>query len=256
MKWTAFPAVLGFVLLLSAPANADSVNIFAASSTSDALEAVIEAYRSPNGDVIVPVFASTSTLARQIDQGAPADIFFAANEAWMDHLAARDQLAPGTRGDLLTNQLVLVTPRLAAIEYNFARAQGLSAALGSGRLAIADPEGVPAGIYARQALVERGEWDSVEGQLVFGDSVRTVLNWVASAEVSAAIVYRSDALSTMSIVTLGTYTDANHDPIRYPVAIIAGRDTRPAVLAFFAYLQGPEARAIFEDYGFGMAGGN
>lgn len=251
--WRACVAASFCVLFLSSPANADSVNIYAAASTSDAIEAVIEAYGSPNGGQIVPVFAGTSTLARQIQQGAPADIFLAANEAWVDELEAENNLAVGTRVDLLTNRLVLVTPRLAAIQYDFGSATGLSASLGSGRLALADPGGVPAGIYAEQALTARGEWDSVQDQLVYGDSVRTVLRWVASSEVSAAVVYESDALSTMSVAVLGTYPATAHDPIRYPLAIVAGSETRPAVLAFHAYLQTPTARHIFEDYGFGLA---
>ncbi len=252
MKLFAYSFVVVLVLGLSGTANADSVNIYAAASTSDAVEALIIAYGANDDDQVVPIFAGTSILARQIDQGAPADIFLSANEAWMDHLEARGQTAPGTRANLLTNRLVLVTPRLAAMDYDFASAAGLSAALGEQRLALADPGGVPAGIYAQQALSARGEWDSIEDQLVFGDSVRVALTWVARAEVRAAVVYRSDALTTMSVAVLGTYPEDSHPPIRYPVAIISGSERRPEVLAFYAFLRGPQARLIFEDYGFGV----
>lgn len=253
MSFRVFAGVLVSFLLAAQSAHADSVTIYAAASTTDAIEAVIDSYQG--GDDITPVFAGSSTLARQIQQGAPADIYLSANEAWMNELDNRGMIEPASRVDLLTNRLVLVTPRLASLEVEFNQPGSLASALGEGRLALADPDGVPAGIYARQALTARGEWRALEDRMVFGDNIRTVLTWVAQAEVDAAIVYRSDALTTMSVEMLGTYPQDTHAPIRYPAGIISGHD-RPAVRAFFDYMRGPHGRAIFEDFGFGIADGD
>lgn len=244
-----------FVLFLGAWQNAlaDSVNIYAAASTSEALDDILAAYDPAPGDEIAAIYASSSTLARQIEAGAPADIFLSANEAWMDELETNQRIAAGTRVDLLTNNLVLVAPRMLPFEYAIDGGTSLAGALGDGRLAIGDPNGVPAGIYAREALTSLREWSALQDNLVYGDSVRAALTWAARAEVSAAIVYESDAFSTLSVSSVATFPASSHTPIRYPLAIIEGSEERAAVLAFHSYLHGPRARAIFEAYGFGIA---
>lgn len=247
--------VLSVLLLLgSGIARADTVNIYAAASTADALNDILEVYEETARDNVVATFAASSTLARQIEAGAPADIFLSANVAWMDDLASRQRLAAASRVDLLSNRLVLVTPRMLPISYDGSSGASLSEALGNRHLALGDPDGVPAGLYAREALTALGEWDANQDNMVFGDSVRAALTWAARAEVGAAVVYASDTFATQSVRRLMTFDEATHTPIRYPLAIIDGSEGRPEVLALYEFLQGPEAAAVFEDYGFGLAG--
>ncbi len=241
-----------FILFLTTPgiAIADSVNIYAAASTSEALDEVIANYRPNPGDEVVVIYGGSSTLARQIQSGAPADIFLSANELWMDHLQSEDLIDAASRQNRLSNTLVLIAPRMTPMEYSLQSGEPLAEALGEGRLAMGDVGGVPAGIYGQQGLEHFGQWEGVQDKLVFGDSVRAALTWAARAEVSAAIVYETDALSTFSVVIVDHFPANSHDPIHYPSAIMADRD-RPAVQAFYAYLVGPEAAEIFRAYGFG-----
>lgn len=252
MRLSFVLSVLIAVLGSAGTALADTVNIYAAASTSEALNDILAAYDPDPGSEVIAIYAASSMLARQIEAGAPADIFLSANQAWMDELEARGRVGVGTRVDLLTNRLVLVAPRLLPFEYAFADGASLADALGDGRLAMADPGGVPAGIYGREALNHFEQWDGLEGKLVFGDSVRAALSWVARAEVNAAIVYSSDAYSTFSVAVVDTFPEESHAPIRYPLAIIEGRQMRPEVMAFYAYLRGPRAAAIFSAYGFDL----
>jgi len=139
------------------------------------------------------------------------------------------------------------------LAYTVGGEQTLSDVFGDGRLAMGDPDGVPAGMYARETLTHLGEWEALEDRLVYGDSVRAALTWAAQAEVRAAIVYLSDTYSTQSVVRVATFPAESHSPIVYPIAIVAGSEERPSVLAFYEYLRGPEARDIFAAYGFGRA---
>jgi len=252
MRLSVVLSVVVLFLGLVQIARADTVNIYAAASTSDAIDDILAAYRAPSGSQVIATYAASSTLARQIDAGAPADIYLSANELWMDDLETRERIAAGSRISLLTNELVLVAPRMLPLAYEIEGEVSLSEMLGDRRLAMGDPEAVPAGIYGREALTNLGEWDALEGKLVFGESVRTALNWAARAEVGAAIVYRSDTYSTQSISRVLTFPSSSHAPIRYPLAMVEGRDENPEVLAFYAFLQGPQAREIFAAYGFGL----
>ncbi len=244
-----------FILFFAGAGNAlaDTVNIYAAASTSEALDDILAAYDPGPGGQVAAAYAASSILARQIQAGAPADIFLSANEAWMDDLETRQRLAAGTRVDLLTNQLVLVAPRLLSFAFSFDSGASLADALGEGRLAMADPSGVPAGIYGREGLISLGQWERLEGKTVYGDSVRMALTWAARAEVAAAIVYSSDAYSTSSVTEVASFPADSHTPIRYPLAMIEGQQERPEVMAFYAYLRGARAAAIFATYGFEMA---
>lgn len=250
MRFSFFFGVFTLFLGLAGNALADNVNIYAAASTSEALDEIIATYQPNPGDQVVAIYGGSSTLARQIQSGAPADIFLSANRAWMDHLVATDLIDVASRFDGLSNELVLVAPRMVPFEYSFQSGASLGEALGDGRLAMGDVGGVPAGIYGRQGLEHFGQWDDVEDRLVFGDSVRAALTWAARAEVAAAIVYETDAQATFSVVIVDRFPPEAHDPIRYPFALVAGHDS-PAGLAFYAYLTGPEAAEIFRAYGFG-----
>jgi molybdate transport system substrate-binding protein len=253
MRLSIVLSVVCLFLGLAQSASADDVNIYAAASTADAIDDILAAYRPPAGSEVVATYAASSTLARQIDAGAPADLYLSANETWMDDLQTRQRLAAGSRVNLLTNELVLVAPRMLPLTYEPSAGPTLAETLDGGRLAIGDPDGVPAGIYAREALTALGEWDAVQDDLVYGDSVRAALTWAARAEVRAAIVYASDTYSTISVVRVATFPEGTHTPIRYPLAMVSGSEERPEVLAFYEYLRGAQAREIFEAYGFGSA---
>jgi len=228
------------------------VTIFAAASTTDAVNEIAEAYAAATGGSIRPVVASSSTLARQIAEGAPADLFLSANIDWMDHLDARSLLAPGTRLPLLSNRLVLIAPADSPLRLRLTPELNLRALLGDGRLALGDPAHVPAGIYAKQALEALGLWDQVADRLAQAANVRAALALVDRGEVPAGIVYETDAAISPRVRIVDAFPAEATPPITYPLAIVAGRDT-PAVRAVYDFLRGDAATAIFAKYGFTAA---
>lgn len=237
--------------LLTAPAlAADPATVFAAASLTDALKDVSAAWVGQGHPAPVLSFASSSTLARQIEQGAGANLFASADQQWMDELDKKGLLAPGTRRDLLSNDLVFVvsakSPRKVAVGAGFDLAGVLGA---DGRLAVGDPAHVPAGIYAEQALRKLGLWDKAEPRLARADSVRSALLLVERGEAPAGVVYATDALVSKGVAVAGTFPAASHDPIRYPFAVTKVGDTREA-RAFLAYLQSATAQAVFTKFGF------
>ena len=249
------------LLLFWQPARAasDQVTIFAAASTQPALAAIAERFAQAGGDEpdLRLVFAATSTLAKQIAAGAPADLFLAANESWMDYLATRDLLTSGSRVDLLGNRLALIAPAKSA---QAAQTQAIDwsapdGLLALGRLALGDPDHVPAGIYAKAALVALGLWPALAPSSARTADVRAALVLVERAEVGAAIVYRSDATGRPAVVTLGLVPASLHPPIRYPLAIVVGRDS-PAARRVYDFLLGPEAAAVFAAAGFQALAGH
>lgn len=248
----------GLCLLgLAAPAAAQSgndepVTIFAAASTTDVLNEIAEAYAAKSGGALRPVLASSSTLARQIAQGAPADLFLSASVQWMDHLAEQQLLAPDSRVPLLSNRLVLVAPADSPLRLRLSADLPLRALLGDGRLAVGDPDHVPAGIYAREALQALGLWDQVADRLAPAANVRAALALVDRGEVSAGIVYETDAAISSRVRIVDAFPDEAVPPITYPLAIVAGHD-RPAVRAVYDFLKSDEAAAIFARHGFTRA---
>lgn len=218
--------------------------VLAAVSLQGALEDVAGAWTAQGHAAPVLSFAASSALARQIEQGAPADLYLSADEEWMDGLERADLLRAGTRGDVLTNRLVLVTRRGGTV-------RSLTA-LGDGRLALADPAAVPAGKYARAALERLGQWPAVEGNVVPAENVRAALALVARGEAALGIVYATDALATDAVEVLATLPAESHPPIRYPAAVIAG-STHPDAEAFRSFLGAGTARRIFAQHGFGLA---
>lgn len=244
------------ILCLGPPrtATAAEVTLFAAASTTEAAEAVAaEAARAGLGPVRV-VVAASSTLARQIEQGAPADLFLSANVAWMDYLEDRGLLAPQSRVALLGNALVLVTEAGNPLELRLGGPDGtdLAQALGVQRVALGDPSHVPAGIYAKAALESLGLWRDLAPKVAFGGSVRAALALVQRGEAAAGIVYATDARLAPDLKIAGVFASESHPPIVYPLAVVAGRD-RPEVAAVYRYLKGPQAAAIFRDHGFTVA---
>lgn len=232
---------LTWLWALCVPALADGVTIFAAASLKTALDEVTK------GQDVTVSYAASSTLARQIELGAPADIVILANTAWMDHLDSKEVLAPDTRHNLLGNELVLV----ASIDMMFIMVVGRTVddIIGTDRVATALVEAVPAGIYAKQALTSLGIWTALSRQVVQTDNVRAALRLVALGEVPFGIVYASDAVAEPRVQVVHRFDPARHDPITFPMAIVAGADT-PEVRAVWSHIQSLTARAVFEAQGF------
>ncbi len=246
--------LLALVLpMVSPPATGlagERVLVFAAASTVEALDASIARYRKTAADDIRISFAATSALARQIEHGAPAALFLAANVAWMDRLEGKGLIVKDSRKTLFGNRLVLIAPRDSKLSIQLAPKLDLGARIGTGnRLAVADPDHVPAGIYARAALEALGMWRAVSARLARTRDVRAALALVARGEAAAGIVYGTDALASRKVRVLDLFPRASHPPIRYPLAIVAGQD-RPAVRALWRFLLSPEAATIHARHGF------
>ncbi len=239
------------LLLLPLAARADAVTVFGAASLTDALTDISALWQAAGHPAAKLSFAASSTLARQIEAGAPANIFASADIKWMDYLDQKHLIAAGSRVNLLRNDLVLVEPAgrpasAAAIGADFP----LLAVLGAGgRLAVGDPAHVPAGIYAAQALKKLGFWDAVKTRLAPAQDVRSALLLVERGEAPAGIVYGTDAAVSKQVVVAGVFPADSHDPIVYPFALAASGDT-PEARALLQFLRGPEARAAFQKRGF------
>ncbi|MBU4565347.1 MAG: molybdate ABC transporter substrate-binding protein [Desulfarculus sp.] len=254
-KYLRFLAALALAcclgLVSSVSLAAGPVMIFAAASTTNAVSEVIKAYQAAGKGKAVASFASSSTLAKQIARGAPAQIYLSANVKWMNYLAEKKLLAPGTRVDLLGNRLVLIAPKGAKERGPIQAGMPLLAWLGEGRLAVGDPDHVPAGIYAKQALKSLGLWEKAEPRLARAANVRAALALVERGEAPLGIVYATDAAITPKVMVVGVFPEAGHKPIVYPLALLKGQAT-PSAKAFWQFLQGDEAKGIFKKYGFSV----
>lgn len=244
---------LGLVALASAGhALAQGVTVFAAASLGDAMNALAKSYTARAGVGITTSYAASSTLARQIENGAPADIFFPADEEWMDYLEKRSLLEPGTRVPRLGNRLVLVAPAGAPRKVEIRKGVDLAALLGpTGRLATGDPASVPAGKYAQQALTYLGRWRALESRLARADNVRVALSYVERGEAPLGIVYSTDAAIAKGVQVVGEFPSESHPPISYPVAVVARRGTAQ-VREFRVFLLGADAAATFQRFGFSV----
>jgi molybdate transport system substrate-binding protein len=244
----AFFTVLALSLLPVAASSQPPVTVFAAASLTDSLKLMADAYTARTGTTVTLSFGASSTLARQIEQGAQADIFFSADTDWMEYLQKKSLIADGTRKDLLGNQLVLVAgPDVKPIP-KIAPHFDLAGALGDRRLALADPASVPAGKYAKAALISLGVWDSVSAKVAQAENVRVALEYVARGEAPYGIVYATDAKVVPAVRVAGIFPESSHPPIIYPVALT--RTASPGAKAFLDFLSSAQARAIFEKAGF------
>jgi molybdate transport system substrate-binding protein len=236
-----------------APAPEAAVRVFAASSLTDVLKTIGDAYAAKGHPTPILNFAGSSELARQIEQGAEADMFLSADEKWMDYLAGKNLIDPATRASLLTNRLVLISPADRPIKVEIKDGMNLKAALKGGKLVIANPDSVPAGRYAKEALEHFKAWAGVEKDTARAENVRAALRFVETGEAAAGIVYATDAKASgeEKVVTVGEFPADSHTPITYPVAIVAGKSEGPAK-GFKEFLASPEARAAFESAGFGL----
>lgn len=229
-----------------AEAPAAPLTVLAAASLTESLQSVGAAWTAKGNGPVTFSFDATSRLAKQIEGGVPADVFVSADLAWMDHLETRGLLAPGTRTVIAGNALVAVVGRGAAFAPT--RASDLAAPAVK-RLALAG-ENVPAGRYARAALVSQGAWDAVRDRVVVGDDVRGTLTWVAAGEADAGVVYATDARIEPRVRVAFTFPSAAHPPIVYPAAALAGSRHGADAARFVAFCRSPEARAIFAAAGF------
>lgn len=248
-------AIWPLVLLLwgmAMPAGAQSppLRVFAASSLQESLNAVAADWTAHSQQRVLVNYAASSLLAKQIEELAPADVFVSADQEWMDYLQQRGRVEANSRFDLVGNRLVLIAPVASSLQtLALADAGAITAALGDSRLAVAETASVPAGRYARQALVKLGAWDALSSRLAQADNVRGALAFVARGEAPLGIVYATDARAEPKVRVVATFAEDSHDPIIYPVARVVGSDAASAQ-GFLDFLRSAEAQAIFTQAGF------
>ncbi|MGI4732944.1 MAG: molybdate ABC transporter substrate-binding protein [Janthinobacterium lividum] len=251
-QWARIAAV-GVALSTGGTASATPTEtpiVLAAASLRESLSAAADAWAARGHPRPVLSFAASSALARQVEAGAPADLFASADEEWMDELASHRLLVPGTRTDLLGNRLVVVAPTSSTARLGSLRGSALAAVLGAGPLAMADPGSVPAGIYGKTALVRLGAWPAVAPHVVRADSVRAALALVERGAAPFGIVYATDAMASTAVRVVGTFPASSHPPIRYPLARLA-RSTGGEAEGFRRFLLSSQGRVIFRRFGFG-----
>ncbi|HEX4524022.1 MAG TPA: molybdate ABC transporter substrate-binding protein [Casimicrobiaceae bacterium] len=234
------------------PARGADLTIFAAASLKEALDEQVARFETESGGKIVVSYAASNALAKQIESGAPADVFVSADVDWVDYLEQRKLVRGGTRINLLRNRLVLIAPADSRTALRIAPGFELAAALGTGRLSIANPDSVPAGKYARDALRALGAWPGIESRVARVENVRAALVLVARGEAPFGIVYATDALAEPKVRIVDTFPENTHAPIVYPVAILA-TSRSPYAQRFVDSLVSPVARTIWVRHGFAMA---
>ena len=244
--------VCGLLLAAAQPLAAqEAITVFAAASMKNALDDANAAYTKTSGVKVTASYAASSALAKQIEQGAPADVFLSADLQWMDYAAERKLIKADTRVNLLGNKLVLIAAsdsKLGPVEikdgFDIARLAG------DGRIAVADVRAVPAGLYAKAALEKLGAWKAAEPKLAMAENVRATLAFVARGETPVGIVYETDAKVEPKVKIIGVFPDGSHPPVIYPVAATATANN--AAARYLAFLRSGDAKAIFEKHGFSV----
>nr|WP_318382308.1 molybdate ABC transporter substrate-binding protein [uncultured Enterobacter sp.] len=243
-------ATLSLTLAGHALADESKITVFAAASLTNAMQDIAKQYTKEKKVDVVSSFASSSTLARQIEAGAPADLFISADQKWMDYAVEKKTIDTASRETLLGNSLVVVAPKASALSNVTIDAKtNWTSLLKDGRLAVGDPEHVPAGIYAKEALQKLGAWDTLSPKLAPAEDVRGALALVERNEAPLGIVYGSDAVASKGVKVVGTFPEESHKKVEYPLAIVEGHKNA-TVSAFYDYLKGPQASEIFKRYGF------
>ena len=255
-KWLGCVASLAATVLLAcglsqAPAHAQNggVVVFAAASLKNSLDAINAQWQREMGKKAVISYAASSALAKQIEQGAPAQIFISADLDWMDYLASKNLIKAATRINLLGNRIVLIAPKDSAQPVEIKAGFDLSKILGAGRLAMANVESVPAGKYGKAALEKLGVWASVSNKIAQAENVRAALLLVSRGEASAGIVYQTDAAADTNVKIIGLFPEDTHPAIIYPIAMTASATAADAA-TFFAYIKSANAKPMFEAQGF------
>jgi molybdate transport system substrate-binding protein len=233
----------------AAPDTAAAPVVFAAASMKTALDAVAAAWKADTGKTVSIAYASSAVLAKQIEQGAPADIFISADLKWMDYLEKAKLIRVGTRRNLLGNKLVLIEPSDADVKLEIAKGFDLAGAGGDGKIAVCMIDSCPAGIYAKETLESLGVFAGVEPKLAQADNVRNALNLVSRGEAKFGIVYATDAKADPKVKVVGTFPASSHSPIVYPIALVAA-SANPDAAFFLAYLTSQAANQIFLEQGF------
>jgi molybdate transport system substrate-binding protein len=248
--------LLALLITFSASAtenNSDALTVFAAASLTDSLQKISDAYTQSSGVPVRLSFAASSALARQIEAGARADVFFSADQEWMDYLEQRKLINGPSRTELLGNRLALIAPRDSKVAIKLAPNAPLLETLGrSGRLAIGDPDAVPAGRYGKAALTSLGLWSALESRLARAENVRVALIYVARGEAPLGIVYSTDAAIEPRVRVVGLFPESSHPSITYPVATTT--IARPHAAKYLDYLRSEAVRKVFEEAGFRVGG--
>jgi len=234
---TTWIHLIVFLYALASTAAAQ-ITVFAASSTTEAMKEIGESFTQSTSEKVRFNFASSATLARQIEAGAPADIFISAHIKWMDYLEKRHAIQPDSRFNLAQNELVLVAEKGRQLAFD---------GIIPGRIATGDFKSVPVGMYAKEALKHMGWLDALQPKLIMGSNARTVLMYVERGETTAGIVYATDARASKKVVVVGTFPEASHSPILYPACACS---EKKAAHTFLEFLKSPKARAIFTQHGF------
>lgn len=247
---------VSFILILTFLGSAtagesNKVLVFAAASTTNATDEIGQLFSQKKYGVFTPSFASSSTLAKQIAAGAPANVYISANPKWMAFLDDKGLIEKGTRCDLLGNRIVLIAPADSDLKIDIHKGFNLSGILGNEKIAMGDPDHVPAGIYGKQALVHLGVWDDIASKVVRAKDVRTALVFVERGEVPLGIVYATDAAITDKVKVVGIFPENSHPPIVYQAGIVKENNTKTG-LAFYEFLKSPEASVIFNKFGFSV----
>lgn len=239
----------------TAPAAAQNrdILVFAAASLKNALDEAAAQWQRESGKKVVISYAASNTLIKQIEQGAPADMFISADLDWMDYGQQKGLIKPDTRSNLLGNRLVLIAPKDSNISANIQPGFDLAALLKGGRLAMGNVDAVPAGKYGKASLEKLGAWDGVKDKIAQAESVRAALLLVARGEAPLGIVYQTDAAADPTVKIVGTFPENTHPPIIYPIALTKD-STNPDALAFLNFIRSPAARPIFERQGFTVLG--
>ena len=230
-------------------AQAQNVTVFAAASLKNALDEIDARYQARGGDKAAISYASSSALAKQVESGAPADIFISADLDWMDHVEKRSLIKAGTRTNLLRNEIVLIAPADSKASFTIGPKFPLAKLLGDGRLAMGDPDHVPAGKYGKAALEALEVWSSVANRIARAENVRAALNFVARGEAPFGVVYRTDAAAEKNVRIAGAFPGNTHPPIVYPAALLSGGKS-PAADRYFQFVKSTEAQSIFRKHGF------
>ena len=232
-----------------ARAQGGDLVVFAAASLKNALDAVNAQWQKETGKKAIISYAASSALAKQIEQGAPAQMFISADLDWMDYVAQKNLIKPDTRSNLLGNRIVLIAPKDKAQPIEIKAGFDLAKVLGDGRLAMANVDAVPAGKYGKAALEKLGVWASVSSKVAQAENVRAALLLVSRGEAPAGIVYQTDAAADPNVKIIGTFPEDTHPPIIYPIALTANAD-HPDAAAFLAYIKSAKAKPLFEAQGF------
>ncbi|MDR6796494.1 molybdate ABC transporter substrate-binding protein [Acinetobacter calcoaceticus] len=241
-------SIISFGLSISLSVKAESVTVYAAASLTNAINDLEKIYEKQNNIEVKTSYAGSSTLAKQIEAGAPADVFISADTQWMDYLQNKKLVAANDRINLLGNRLVLITPKGQSLNVKLDKTTDPNKVF-TGKICTGDTKSVPVGKYAKQAFTNLGWWNRIEPKLVETEDVRAALNFVARGECQVGIVYATDAAVSKDVTVVGVFPENIHSPIIYTVGMVK---KNPNSTKFYQFLQSNQAKAVFKKYGFSV----